>query len=119
MTTLADDCPCERFVERILVCVCVGAHRLNERLAGERAVRAVVVAVVRIEDAHLSDQPPRIATRVEGASVQCHYRGEECVKRAGEGGDGNVCDRRNGRKEYERGYGGRRWRVWRGWEDER
>ena len=53
--TLAEDRAREGRVERVLVRVRRGRHRLDERLAGQGALCAVVGAVVGVEDAHLSD----------------------------------------------------------------
>lgn len=55
MFGLADDGLRERLVERVLVRVRRRAHRLDERLAGQGALCAVVGAVVGVEDAHLSE----------------------------------------------------------------
>ena len=53
MAALAEDRPRQGLVERILVCVRVGAHGLDERLAREGTVGEVVGAVVCVEYAHL------------------------------------------------------------------
>ena len=53
MAALAEDRPSQGLVERILVCVRVGAHGLDERLAREGTVGEVVGAVVSVEYAHL------------------------------------------------------------------
>ena len=53
VAALAEDRPRQRLVERILVCVRVGAHGLDERLAREGTVGEVVGAGVRVEYAHL------------------------------------------------------------------
>ena len=58
MAALAEDRPRQGLVERILVCVRVGAHGLDERLAREGTVGEVVGAVVCVEYAHLYDASP-------------------------------------------------------------
>ncbi len=50
MPALANDRADQRFVERVLVCVGLGAHGLDERLARERAVVEEVLRIVCDED---------------------------------------------------------------------
>lgn len=53
MAALAEDCSRQGLVERVLVRVRRGAHRLDEGLARQCAFGEVVSAVVRVEDARL------------------------------------------------------------------